>query len=194
MDSNESLPSQPKTPSAMDIDRGRLPAYPPSRTDEQPSSFSRIPVSDTRTGGADTRIQDPREPSPAPDLELRLQLPRQPSPALGPGRGPTTPGSTSTHALAGSSQPPVVGEVYNPYLPKKKRKLGPPVVEGTPTGTPTAKNDLDVPVDPVAIAKANLKAAPIVGVVGYGPGTGGGSGIKRHTPSCDFCKRQSLPH
>ncbi|KIO30506.1 hypothetical protein M407DRAFT_20397 [Tulasnella calospora MUT 4182] len=46
------------------------------------------------------------------------------------------------------------------------------------------------PADQLAIAHANLAAAPIVGVVGYGPGTGGGSGIRRHTPSCDFCKRR----
>ncbi|KAG8895846.1 hypothetical protein FRC00_006811, partial [Tulasnella sp. 408] len=46
------------------------------------------------------------------------------------------------------------------------------------------------PVDQLAVAHANLAAAPIVGVVGYGPGTGGGSGIRRHTPSCDFCKRR----
>ncbi|KAG8924796.1 hypothetical protein FRC01_011031 [Tulasnella sp. 417] len=46
------------------------------------------------------------------------------------------------------------------------------------------------PVDQLAVAQANLAAAPIIGVVGYGPGTGGGSGIRRHTPSCDFCKRR----
>lgn len=48
------------------------------------------------------------------------------------------------------------------------------------------------PVDQLAVAQANLAAAPIIGVVGYGPGTGGGSGIRRHTPSCDFCKREPV--
>ncbi|KAG9015602.1 hypothetical protein FRB90_004780 [Tulasnella sp. 427] len=70
----------------------------------------------------------------------------------------------------------------------------PPSSPDSPTKKKRGKaGESGVPEDPVdqrAVAQANLAAAPIVGVVGYGPGTGGGSGIRRHTPSCDFCKRR----
>ncbi|KAG8901807.1 hypothetical protein FRB99_005091 [Tulasnella sp. 403] len=60
---------------------------------------------------------------------------------------------------------------------------------GGNNNVPRTRSELD-PMDQEAVARANLAAAPFVGVVGYGPGTGGGSGIRRHTPSCDFCKRR----
>ncbi|KAG8933417.1 hypothetical protein FRC02_011876 [Tulasnella sp. 418] len=64
---------------------------------------------------------------------------------------------------------------------KRKRKATASSAGTSPTKTNSADSDA---------TRANLAAASVVGVVGYGPGTGGGSGIKRHTPSCDFCKRR----
>lgn len=145
-------------------DKPRTPAYPPSRQDEQPSSFSRIPVSDTRTTAEPPLPQEPREPSPMPSSGWLRSA---------------EAATTSSVAIADDGR-------NDSHQPKKKRELGlankdREDVAGTP----------EVTVDQAAVARANLKAAPIVGVVGYGPGNGGGSGIKRHTPSCDFCKRQS---
>ncbi|KAG8855594.1 hypothetical protein FRB96_006788 [Tulasnella sp. 330] len=144
-------------------DKPRTPAYPPSRQDEQPSSFSRIPVSDTRSTAEPLPPHEPREPSPIPSSTFT----RSTDATM------IQNGSTTEEGTNGSHQP------------KKKRKLGLANKDKEDAaGTP------EVTVDQAAVARANLKAAPIVGVIGYGPGTGGGSGIKRHTPSCDFCKRR----
>lgn len=130
-----------------------------ARRDDHPSSFSRIPVSDTRSTAEDAVPEAGQQPPPAP--------PPQPRPEEGlNGRTP---------ALAHSSKSPEVGTVS-----KNKQKA-----VGVPKGPA---------VNTEAVVQANLQAAPIVGVVGFGPGNGGGSGIKRHTPSCDFCKRKSIVH
>ncbi|KAG8985944.1 hypothetical protein FRB94_004798 [Tulasnella sp. JGI-2019a] len=147
-------------------EKPKAPTYPPSRSDEQPSSFSRIPVSDTRTTADQPIPLEPREPSPGPNSS---SFPRAPENAKA-GNSSATNGEDA----ANDSQ----------HQPKKKRKLGLANKEDN------AGDTADIIVDAAAVAKANLKAAPIVGVVGYGPGNGGGSGIKRHTPSCDFCKRR----
>lgn len=82
-----------------------------------------------------------------------------------------------------------------PLLPKERKE--PPTKSGRRLGRNASKDGNTPPVNPEpvdqeAITRANLAAAPIVGVVGYGPGTGGGSGIRRHTPSCDFCKSKLI--
>lgn len=94
------------------------------------------------------------------------------------------PSSFSRVPVPENEAPAPNAATAGPLAPKRQDKKA--------VGKPgdKSKSDLD-PIDPAEIAKANLAAAPIVGVVGYGPGDGGTSGIKRHTPSCDFCKRTS---
>lgn len=92
------------------------------------------------------------------------------------------PSSFSRIPLPENDNAPLKAELESSGSPSKKKR-GPKAGERD-------KSEAD-PVDQAEVAKANLAAAPIVGVVGYGPGDGGGSGIRRHTPSCDFCKRKS---
>ncbi|KAG9014284.1 hypothetical protein FRB90_005461 [Tulasnella sp. 427] len=106
-------------------------------------------------------------PNPNEGTEQSASNPNEEPPSSFP-RAPQTPAADDTDL------PP-----SSPDSPNKKKRA-----KAGESGVP------EDPVDQRAVAQANLAAAPIVGVVGYGPGTGGGSGIRRHTPSCDFCKRR----
>ncbi len=123
--------------------------------------------------------------------------PRLPTDAV-PSGGPHPKDTTMTRSAdEPPSSFPRVPDLPPPPLPSTstadteapvrslKRSKKAPKFEVT---APSAPLGVD-PTDPEAVTRANLAAAPVVGVVGYGPGTGGGSGIRRHTPSCDFCKR-----